>query len=144
MWKGDYMQNGHQNKIKFALIGCGAIANKHMIAIDRLEHAEVVGAYDLDSRTAEKFGQKSAVPVFTDVEAMELGHMAGCGIGIGRDSVFRREETRMNASREYAYPYYWAALGLTGDPGTGDLPEPTPTCAKSGLRRCPDASLEEA
>ena len=39
----------HDQKIKFALIGCGAIANKHMIALSRLDNAEVVGVYDIDS-----------------------------------------------------------------------------------------------
>lgn len=29
-----------QNKIKFALIGCGAIANKHVTAIKKLNNAE--------------------------------------------------------------------------------------------------------
>jgi len=36
-------------KIKFALIGCGAIAHKHVIAIKRLNDAEVVGSFDIKS-----------------------------------------------------------------------------------------------
>jgi predicted dehydrogenase len=60
----------HDQKIKFALIGCGAITNKHMIAISRLDNAEVVGAYDIDSRAARAFGEKNSIPAFTDIEAM--------------------------------------------------------------------------
>ena len=36
------MKHDQHEKIKFALIGCGAIANKHMIAINRIDNAEVV------------------------------------------------------------------------------------------------------
>lgn len=57
-------------KIKFALIGCGAIANKHMIAINRLDNAEVVGAYDIDFHAAKVFGEKNSIPTFTKVEEM--------------------------------------------------------------------------
>jgi UDP-N-acetyl-2-amino-2-deoxyglucuronate dehydrogenase len=60
----------HNQKIKFALIGCGAIANKHMIAINKLDNAEVVSAYDIDSLAARAFGEKNSIPTFTDVEAM--------------------------------------------------------------------------
>lgn len=57
-------------KMRFALIGCGAIANKHMIAINRLDNAEVVGGYDIDSHAARTFGEKNSIPIFTDVEEM--------------------------------------------------------------------------
>ncbi len=60
----------HVQKIRFALIGCGAIANKHMIAINRLDNAEVIGAYDIDSNVAKAFGEKNSIPAFTDVEEM--------------------------------------------------------------------------
>ncbi len=64
------MKHDQHEKIKFALIGCGAIANKHMIAINRLDNAEVVSAYDIDSHAARAFGEKNSIPTFTDVEAM--------------------------------------------------------------------------
>ena len=60
----------HYQNIKFALIGCGAIANKHMIAINRLDNAEVVGAFDIASHAAKAFGEKNSIPVFTNVEEM--------------------------------------------------------------------------
>jgi len=64
------MKHDQHEKIKFALIGCGAIANKHMTAINRLDNAEVVGAYDIDSNAARTFGEKNSIQTFTDVEAM--------------------------------------------------------------------------
>ncbi len=60
----------HDRKIKFALIGCGAIANKHMIAINRLNNAEIVGAYDIDSFAVQAFGEKNSIHAFTNVEKM--------------------------------------------------------------------------
>ena len=59
-----------QEKIRFALIGCGAIANKHPIAINRLSNAEVVGAYDIDSQAAKTFCEKYLIPSFTNVDEM--------------------------------------------------------------------------
>lgn len=56
--------------IRFALIGCGAIANKHMIALNRLNNAEVVAAYDTDSNAAKAFSEQNSIPVFTDIESM--------------------------------------------------------------------------
>jgi len=57
-------------KIKFALIGCGTIAYKHVIALNRLEDAEVVGGYDIDLSTASIFGQKHSIPTFSSIEEM--------------------------------------------------------------------------
>jgi len=64
------MKYDQYEKIKFALIGCGAIANKHMIAINRLDNAEVVGAFDIDPQAARTFGEKNSISTFTDVELM--------------------------------------------------------------------------
>lgn len=57
-------------KIKFALIGCGAIANKHVTAINRLNDAEVVGAFDIDVKSAKLFEEKYQIPAFTNVDEM--------------------------------------------------------------------------
>jgi predicted dehydrogenase len=59
-----------QEKMKFALIGCGAIANKHVAAINRLVNAKVVAVYDVDPQTARAFSEKHSIPAFTDVEEM--------------------------------------------------------------------------
>ena len=60
----------HDQKIKFALIGCGAIANKHMIALNRLDNAEVVGAFDLDYGAAKALGAKYSISPFANIEEM--------------------------------------------------------------------------
>ncbi len=57
-------------KTRFALIGCGAIANKHVIAISRLADAEVVGAYDINPEAAKAFSKKCLIPSFTDIDEM--------------------------------------------------------------------------
>lgn len=64
------MNNESRKKTRFALIGCGAIANKHVKAISRLSNAEVVGAYDVNSETAKAFGEKYLIPTFTDITDM--------------------------------------------------------------------------
>lgn len=64
------MNDKPSGKIRFALIGCGTIANKHVIAINRLNNGEVVGAYDIDFKSAKAFGEKHQIPVFTSVEEM--------------------------------------------------------------------------
>ncbi len=57
-------------KIRFALIGCGAIANKHVAAIKKLREAEVVGAYDINPQATSSLGEKYQIPAFTNVEEM--------------------------------------------------------------------------
>ena len=64
------MKRGVREKIRFALIGCGSIAEKHVTALGRLDGAEVVGAFDLDCRAAEALGEKHGIPAFTRVEEM--------------------------------------------------------------------------
>lgn len=59
-----------EKKIKFAFIGCGAIANKHVTALNRLGNAEIVGAYDIDSRAAHIFNEKSSIQTFSNVVEM--------------------------------------------------------------------------
>lgn len=57
-------------KIRFALIGCGEVANKHVTAINRLSDAEVVGGYDTDSHNGTTFAERHSIPVFNSVEEM--------------------------------------------------------------------------
>lgn len=64
------MGNTNSEKVKFALIGCGAIANKHVIAINRLNNAGVVGAFDIDAKAAKVFEKKYNIPAFTEAEEM--------------------------------------------------------------------------
>ncbi|MGO8823344.1 MAG: Gfo/Idh/MocA family protein [Desulfomonilaceae bacterium] len=55
---------------RFALIGCGDIARKHMIALGRIESAQVVCCYDINPTTAQTFGQKNGIPFYSDVRRM--------------------------------------------------------------------------
>lgn len=56
--------------MKFALVGCGAIARKHVTALSRLEHAEVVGVYDLEASFARQFGNHFSIRAFTNLDEM--------------------------------------------------------------------------
>lgn len=64
------MNSKAQEKIRFALIGCGTIANKHAIALNRFNDAEVVGGYDVDYHLGTTFAEKHSIPVFKSVEEM--------------------------------------------------------------------------
>lgn len=64
------MNNKVNEKIRFALIGCGTIANKHQTALNRLDDAEVVGVYDIDFNLGNTFAEKHSIPVFKSVEEM--------------------------------------------------------------------------
>ena len=55
---------------KFALIGCGAIAKKHMLALGRIDDAKVVAICDIDVNAAKDFGAKYKVQHFTDPHQM--------------------------------------------------------------------------
>src|SRR5574341_750878 len=57
-------------KVRFALIGCGAIANKHLTAIKRLDDAEVVGVFDINSQVVKAFGQKYSIPAFNNIDEL--------------------------------------------------------------------------
>ncbi len=59
-----------RNKIKFALIGCGAIANKHVTALRHLENVEISGVYDLDADASEDFSRRNEVPTYTSIDEL--------------------------------------------------------------------------
>lgn len=66
------MGNVRQKKVSFALIGCGAIAGKHVAAINRLDNAEVIAACDTNPEITKTFGEKHSIPVFDNIEGMIL------------------------------------------------------------------------
>ena len=51
-------------KVRFALIGCGTIANFHATAIERIPEAELVGVFDEYRPGAERFVQTRPVRIF--------------------------------------------------------------------------------
>jgi predicted dehydrogenase len=57
-------------KIKFAFIGCGNVAKKHFIALNRIEDAEIVGACDIDKNIASEFCTKYHLPFYADPHKM--------------------------------------------------------------------------
>ena len=64
------MEDLGQKKASVALIGCGAISRKHVIAINRLRDLEIVGAYDTEAAALKAFAQQHSIPTFTDVDRM--------------------------------------------------------------------------
>ncbi len=64
------MDNKVNEKIRFALIGCGTIANKHVTALSRFSDAEIVGGYDVDFNLGNTFAEKHSIPAFKNVEEM--------------------------------------------------------------------------
>lgn len=59
-----------EKKVKFALVGCGSIAGKHVTALKRLDNAEIVGLYDIDFQASKTLGEKNSIPAFPSVEKM--------------------------------------------------------------------------
>jgi len=57
-------------KIRFALIGCGNIAKKHITAIERIKEAEIVGAYDIDYHRADSLGKKYGITPFSAIDEL--------------------------------------------------------------------------
>ena len=59
-----------KNKIRFAIIGCGAIAPWQIKAIQTIETTELVAVMDANPIAAQNWGEKYDVPFFTDVDSM--------------------------------------------------------------------------
>jgi predicted dehydrogenase len=58
-------------KTKFALVGCGQIAKKHVQAIqNHLQNAEIAGFCDVVKEKAEKFADQFKAPAFSNAEEM--------------------------------------------------------------------------
>lgn len=57
-------------KIKFALIGCGSVAKKHAESINRIEHVKLVSVCDVDKVKAEEYGREYKVPWYTNPDKM--------------------------------------------------------------------------
>jgi predicted dehydrogenase len=64
------MNSLQQRKIRFAFIGCGAIAHKHLLAISRFSNTEVVGVHDVNPQVLKEFSRKYSIPAFKDAERM--------------------------------------------------------------------------
>lgn len=58
-------------KTRFAIVGCGSIAKKHMHVINNyLENGEIVGFCDIDGERAAKYAANTAGKPFSDARSM--------------------------------------------------------------------------
>lgn len=57
---------------RFALIGCGAIAQMHATVIENIENATLCGVYDTRRESAENFAGKHACRVFNSLDDLFL------------------------------------------------------------------------
>lgn len=61
----------NDRKIRFALVGCGRIAEKHALALDQNhDRAELVAACDPNPSTLDRFCQARKIPGFSNMEEL--------------------------------------------------------------------------
>jgi len=58
------------DKIRFAMVGCGGITKKHVASLGRIKETEIAAVCDLDMEAAKKLGQELGVPYFSDPQEM--------------------------------------------------------------------------
>lgn len=61
---------GSMRKTRFVLIGCSAVARKHLEAIRQLDKAEIGAVCDKDKSRAESVGREYGVPHYIDYRTM--------------------------------------------------------------------------
>ena len=59
-----------KDKLKFAIIGCGAITKKHLTALKRLKDTEIVAVYDIDPQSAKAMGEKYSIPSYINIDKL--------------------------------------------------------------------------
>lgn len=66
------MSTAKQEKIKFALVGCGRIAKRHseLLGNEQIENAKLIAVCDIVEEKANEIGRKFDVPYFTDMDEM--------------------------------------------------------------------------
>ncbi|MCR6109462.1 Gfo/Idh/MocA family oxidoreductase [Bacillus sp. A301a_S52] len=57
-------------QLKFAIIGCGRIAKKHVASLMELNDTQIVSVCDLQRDRARKYGEKLGVPYYTNYHDM--------------------------------------------------------------------------
>jgi predicted dehydrogenase len=57
-------------KLRFALAGCGEVADKHAAAISALEECELAAVYDCGQKIAGDFAQRYAVKAYSDYQKL--------------------------------------------------------------------------
>jgi UDP-N-acetyl-2-amino-2-deoxyglucuronate dehydrogenase len=57
-------------KIKMGIVGCGAIAGKHITALQKIKEIEIAGVYDINADALSAFGKKTNLPIYPNVHDM--------------------------------------------------------------------------
>lgn len=58
------------SSVRFAIIGCGRIAGRHVDALDRIAGANLVALCDLQEERARRYAQPRGLPVYTNYHRM--------------------------------------------------------------------------
>lgn len=58
------------SKIKFAIIGCGSVAEKHLVSLSRLKEVSLVAVCDINESLAREVGEEYKIPHYTDSHKM--------------------------------------------------------------------------
>src|SRR2546430_10168796 len=65
------MERESMDKKRFALVGCGTIAKKHVQAIqEQIDHAEIVAFCDVSLERAQEFAWRSNAHAFSSIRDM--------------------------------------------------------------------------
>ncbi|MTI59286.1 MAG: Gfo/Idh/MocA family oxidoreductase [Firmicutes bacterium] len=56
--------------LKFALVGCGRIARKHIQALTDIQESKIVSVCDIVKEKAKKYGEKLNIPYYTSYDDM--------------------------------------------------------------------------
>jgi len=59
-----------EDRIKFALIGCGVISKKHLVSLKRISDAQIVAVCDINEKLAQKVGKEYSIPYYTNYHQM--------------------------------------------------------------------------
>ncbi len=66
------MNKAKNKKLRFALVGCGQIANKHMAALRSLADVEIAGVYDINPQALKSFAGQYQIPTYTDMDRLMI------------------------------------------------------------------------
>ncbi|HOT77221.1 MAG TPA: Gfo/Idh/MocA family oxidoreductase, partial [Candidatus Wallbacteria bacterium] len=58
------------SKVKFAIIGCGRIASRHIEAINAIENARLVAVCDIVKERAEKYAAENNIKAYSSYHEM--------------------------------------------------------------------------
>lgn len=62
--------NSRDGKVRVGIVGCGAIANAHVLAYLSSPHVELIGVFDSDGARAEAFAAKHGTTAYPTLQAL--------------------------------------------------------------------------